>query len=632
MPARPRPPKIDLDRIELDNVWSAPAALPGTGSAISIVPETLSVSSTNSVSGPLISHKILTSSDPGAAASILATDASGHVDIDQVTTPTLVFDSATSTIDLGTASNTALTIGSSVTGFNHLRFDTLGGDQVIFNPDKNAFTTRVYDLLHVTDVGVGASVQVAIFEGDSGSPAINDEAYLSLKLSNGLPAQEEFARITWIATDITHTAEYGALMWSLVENGSLVDELKLTPTELSPATAAGLALGSDALPFSGAILDAGGMVNTVLSMNGSTDFDIISTATDTLEIYDGTAAGVRLSLDATGDFDFQAGDITTTGDGTFANVNVSNGGYTGATARLYYTGSDFGFGTASPTGFFDFEFSSNWEGYLTNTASPSTSNFIGLQFRGKTSTPTTERSTLQIRADFQNILDGSRTSRARFRTAENGSFATAMTLYGFKVGIGPAFQDPDNTLHVSDAGAGVLYALRLTNTQTGTTNGGTGFEVELDDSAANQQLAGRLYAAWNVATSGSEVSYWSIDPYYSTTQRTGLRVYANSAGVLVNNPGALEVNVTEIDDGDSPYTQDDSEYVLLGDTSAGDITNDLPSISGRIGRVLYIKNVGSGTLTVDGSGAETIDGSATIDLAEDEVITIVAGTSEWSII
>ncbi len=68
----------------------------------------------------------------------------------------------------------------------------------------------------------GASSQVAIFQGDRATMADNDEAYLSLKLSDDGGTQVEFARNTWVATDVNvGTSLDGEYRISVIKAGSL---------------------------------------------------------------------------------------------------------------------------------------------------------------------------------------------------------------------------------------------------------------------------------------------------------------------------------------------------------------------------------------------------------------------------
>jgi len=79
------------------------------------------------------------------------------------------------------------------------------------------------------------------------------------------------------------------------------------------------------------------------------------------------------------------------------------------------------------------------------------------------------------------------------------------------------------------------------------------------------------------------------------------------------------------------YTTLGTDEVILGDTSGGDFTITLIAAS-NTGQTYSIKNISTGTLTVDGNASEEIDGELTIDLIEDETITIISDGSNWFII
>lgn len=96
---------------------------------------------------------------------------------------------------------------------------------------------------------------------------------------------------------------------------------------------------------------------------------------------------------------------------------------------------------------------------------------------------------------------------------------------------------------------------------------------------------------------------------------------------------AIFYNLTEIDNGDSPYTIVDSDVVITCDTSAGNVTVNLPAIASSLKRVLFIKNTDVGVVTVDANGAETIDGQLTATLnVQYEAIMLIGTSTEWSII
>jgi hypothetical protein len=79
---------------------------------------------------------------------------------------------------------------------------------------------------------------------------------------------------------------------------------------------------------------------------------------------------------------------------------------------------------------------------------------------------------------------------------------------------------------------------------------------------------------------------------------------------------------------DNPIDVNDSISFYLVDTSAGDVTANVPSADKNTGIMFHFKNTGTGILTID--AVELIDNCDTIELIEMETITIVSdGTKYW---
>lgn len=113
----------------------------------------------------------------------------------------------------------------------------------------------------LTNSSDSASVQVAIFQGDRATMADNDEAYISLRLSNDGGTQTEVARLTWVATDVNAaTSVDGRIDFAVMTAGSLADKLQLDGTALSPSTNDGLAFGTTSLGISDIHLASGGNI------------------------------------------------------------------------------------------------------------------------------------------------------------------------------------------------------------------------------------------------------------------------------------------------------------------------------------------------------------------------------------
>lgn len=79
------------------------------------------------------------------------------------------------------------------------------------------------------------------------------------------------------------------------------------------------------------------------------------------------------------------------------------------------------------------------------------------------------------------------------------------------------------------------------------------------------------------------------------------------------------------------YTAATTDYVI--DCTTGTFTVNLFTAVGNTGRILIIKNSGSGTITIDPNGSQTIDGNTTITLtAINQSRTIISDGANWKII
>jgi hypothetical protein len=157
------------------------------------------------------------------------------------------------------------------------------------NTYRSNINVDVFEPRFVTTTD-SASVQVLRLEGDRATMAANDEAYLSLLLSDSGGTQTEFGRISWVGTTVTDTSEAGRLDFAVMTGGTLADELQLTGTALSPSANDGLALGTTALGFADLHFATGGVINWA---NG--EVTITETDANTL-----TLAGGTLVLPASG--------------------------------------------------------------------------------------------------------------------------------------------------------------------------------------------------------------------------------------------------------------------------------------------------------------------------------------------
>ncbi len=80
----------------------------------------------------------------------------------------------------------------------------------------------------------------------------------------------------------------------------------------------------------------------------------------------------------------------------------------------------------------------------------------------------------------------------------------------------------------------------------------------------------------------------------------------------------------------SDYTLISSDDVVLCD---GTFTISVPVVANNPGKLYHIKNIGTGTITIDPSGTETIDdGLAAVLDTKYECISIISNGSNWHII
>ncbi len=108
-----------------------------------------------------------------------------------------------------------------------------------------------------------SSVQVAVFEGDRATMADNDEAYMTLRLSDDAGTQTEAARISWRATDVNAGTGFdGALEFHANVAGVLTKQLKiLGNNSFGPNANDQMSLGVSGAAFSDLFLASGGVIN-----------------------------------------------------------------------------------------------------------------------------------------------------------------------------------------------------------------------------------------------------------------------------------------------------------------------------------------------------------------------------------
>jgi len=114
-------------------------------------------------------------------------------------------------------------------------------------------------------------------------------------------------------------------------------------------------------------------------------------------------------------------------------------------------------------------------------------------------------------------------------------------------------------------------------------------------------------------TNKTEISATGVQTYFGTAKMTGLKI--NTVAKT------------------AAYTATATDDVITCGAGNETFTITLPAVASSTGKVFHIKNVGTGTITIDGNAAETIDGAATATLTvQYECITIACDGTEWLIL
>jgi hypothetical protein len=163
----------------------------------------------------------------------------------------------------------------------------------------------------------------------------------------------------------------------------------------------------------------------------------------------------------------------------------------------------------------------------------------------------------------------------------------------------------------------------------GATELGSSVRGKLNTLAGDVEISFRVVSA---IAQIAEITYFTTGTIvYAVAERVFYK-YNGAAWVQDNTlPTGTYTKVTEIDDGDSPYTLLGTDAVVIADTTAGDVTINLTALSGIAERKVEFKNIGTGTLTLDGNASEVIDSSLTLALSQWESAELVATSARWVI-
>lgn len=93
----------------------------------------------------------------------------------------------------------------------------------------------------------------------------------------------------------------------------------------------------------------------------------------------------------------------------------------------------------------------------------------------------------------------------------------------------------------------------------------------------------------------------------------------------ITQPGTTSFTITSQS---STYTAVINDFVLV---TSGTFTVNLPASSGNSGKCIRVKNLSTGTITLDGNSTETIDGATTLDMPgiQYQTYTVCSDGTNW---
>lgn len=165
-------------------------------------------------------------------------------------------------LGLGTAAYVATDLADLNEATIEAAIDTLTSMTGAISTPTSITLSGTASTINAKNTSDSASVQIAIFEGDRATMADNDEAYVSLQLSNDAGTQKEFARIAWVALDVNAgTGEDGSIDISVMSGGTLTDAMSIEAGSIYPLTTDAMSLGTSTQNWSDLFLDLGAVIN-----------------------------------------------------------------------------------------------------------------------------------------------------------------------------------------------------------------------------------------------------------------------------------------------------------------------------------------------------------------------------------
>lgn len=115
---------------------------------------------------------------------------------------------------------------------------------------------------------------------------------------------------------------------------------------------------------------------------------------------------------------------------------------------------------------------------------------------------------------------------------------------------------------------------------------------------------------------------WGSTVLTSPTLNAQVRDNMNVLKASLDDNGHLRLPTIQTKTGD--YTVLTTDDIVRCN---GTFTVTLYAAAGNVGKIVIIKNIGTGVVTIDGNGSDTIDGALTFDIYEQEALLLYAAAS-----
>lgn len=155
---------------------------------------------------------------------------------------------------------------------------------------------------------------------------------------------------------------------------------------------------------------------------------------------------------------------------------------------------------------------------------------------------------------------------------------------------------------------------------------------QLESSTTENTDAARISSAWVDSTHATRKANLILS-VYDTAIRTGLTIAATGTAATVTAGGILTTvgRKRAVTTQTTTYTVTTAdEVVVCNSTTAFTVT--LPAATGG-GQTYAVKNINTGTITVEGDGSDTLDGAANITLGQWDAVQLVDyAANSWVVI